>query len=330
MISKDTLFPLQGENNLLAFSAGVDSSALFFLLLEANIPFDLAIVNYQMRKQSQDEVAYAQELANKYGKKCHLLKVSLDKQNFEASARAVRYEFFERLIKEYTYHNLITAHQLDDRLEWFLMQLSKGSGLAELMGMRAIEKRESYTLVRPLLEQTKSTLLSYLETHNLTYFYDESNSEMHYKRNFFRAKLATPLLKDFQSGILKSFTYLDEDRHTLTDQEENLLSVNEMFYFEMPSTRRKAILKVDAILKDAGFLMRQGDKELLKSCDEHVVGRKYVVSFVQSYCFVAPFRTSVMDKAFKEQCRALRITPKLRGYLFQDQHAFKEVSTLLS
>ena len=54
---------IKNQKNLLAFSAGIDSSALFFLLLEQNIPFDIAIVNYNQREQSKEEVSYAKELA---------------------------------------------------------------------------------------------------------------------------------------------------------------------------------------------------------------------------------------------------------------------------
>jgi len=46
------------NKNLLAFSGGVDSSALFFILLEKKIPFDIAIVNYHKREQSKKEVEY--------------------------------------------------------------------------------------------------------------------------------------------------------------------------------------------------------------------------------------------------------------------------------
>ena len=60
------------KKNLLAFSAGIDSSALFFLLIENNIPFDIAIVNYNMRNQSKDEVIYAKQLATKYKKQIFL------------------------------------------------------------------------------------------------------------------------------------------------------------------------------------------------------------------------------------------------------------------
>ncbi|MEA1879510.1 MAG: ATP-binding protein, partial [Campylobacterota bacterium] len=50
---------LNNKKNLLAFSAGIDSSALFFLLLENNIKFDIAIVDYNIRDQSKKEVTHA-------------------------------------------------------------------------------------------------------------------------------------------------------------------------------------------------------------------------------------------------------------------------------
>ena len=40
---------IKNSKNLLAFSGGVDSTALFFLLLKENISFDIAIVNYNVR-----------------------------------------------------------------------------------------------------------------------------------------------------------------------------------------------------------------------------------------------------------------------------------------
>ena len=46
---------LKNKKNLLAFSAGVDSSALFFLLLEHGIKFDIALVNYGTRETSDKE-----------------------------------------------------------------------------------------------------------------------------------------------------------------------------------------------------------------------------------------------------------------------------------
>ena len=66
---EQSLDQLRDQKNLLAFSGGVDSTALFFLLLKKNIEFDIAIVNYQTRESSKDELLYAKELSSKYNKK---------------------------------------------------------------------------------------------------------------------------------------------------------------------------------------------------------------------------------------------------------------------
>ena len=46
---------LKDKKSLLAFSYGVDSTALFYLLKSAGVEFDCAMVNYQTRPSSLDE-----------------------------------------------------------------------------------------------------------------------------------------------------------------------------------------------------------------------------------------------------------------------------------
>ena len=197
---------IKNQKNLLAFSAGVDSVALFFLLLKQNIPFDIAIVDYNLRLQSKDEISYAKELASKYNKQIFLKDITLESNsNFEKTARDIRYKFFEEIISENSYENLITAHQLNDKLEWFLMQLSKGAGLVELIGFNEFEQKENYKIYKPLLNITKDELENYLKINNHKYFIDESNFDEKYKRNFFRHNFSNPFLENFSSGVKKSF-----------------------------------------------------------------------------------------------------------------------------
>jgi tRNA(Ile)-lysidine synthase len=81
------------EKNLLAFSAGVDSSALFFLLIKSGISFDIALVNYALRDESIDEEKYAISLAERYNLKLHIKKAPKFQNNFEKNARDFRYNF---------------------------------------------------------------------------------------------------------------------------------------------------------------------------------------------------------------------------------------------
>ena len=200
---------IKNQKNLLAFSAGVDSVALFFLLLEQNISFDIAIVDYNLRAQSKDEISYAEELALKYNKSIFIQDITLkNNSNFEKTARDIRYKFFEEIILEDSYEILITAHQLNDKLEWFLMQLSKGAGLVELIGFNEFEQKENYKIYKPLLNITKDELENYLKMNNHKYFIDESNFDEKYKRNFFRHNFSNLFLQNFSSGVKKSFEYI--------------------------------------------------------------------------------------------------------------------------
>ncbi len=75
MISQNVREKLSSGANLLAFSHGIDSTALFYILEEAGIKFDLAMVDYNVREQSKSEIKSAKELADKFGKKIYTKSV---------------------------------------------------------------------------------------------------------------------------------------------------------------------------------------------------------------------------------------------------------------
>jgi len=330
MLKNSSLEKLLNSKNLLAFSAGVDSTALFFILLQNNINFDIAIVNYNIRKQSKEEVEYAQELAHKHNLKCHILNAKRIDKNFEAAAREIRYDFFEELIKEYSYKNLITAHHLGDRFEWMLMQFCKGAGCAELAGMQEATSRYNYTLLRPLLHLGKQELLSYLNEKRIKYFQDESNLDEDIKRNSFRHNHTTPLLNKYLNGIKKSFEYLDEDRAELI-QETELKAVGNFAYFKSSANSRSDIFILDKYLKSLAFLLSAKERELLKSEKTLVVGRKFVINQEHGFIFIAPFiKSEKLSKEFKEKMRLLQVEPKLRAYLSQNRDALEVITQLLS
>jgi len=319
---------LQNSKNLLAFSAGVDSSALFFLLLENNIEFDIAIVDYGLRAQSKEEVAHAQALAKTHHLNCHLFQAPLISKNFEASARDLRYDFFEKLITQYTYHNLLTAHHLGDRFEWMLMQFCKGAGCVEMAGMQAVEERKNYTLVRPLLGVDKLELLEFLKKNKLKYFEDESNTDEKYKRNTFRKHHTTQLLQEYRSGIKQSFMYIDEDVTQLITQVE-VQTLQEFTYFKSIN-QRSDIFAIDKYFKSLKKVLTAKEKELLKDNASVIIARKYVVTQECDLVMIAPYIKVTMSKEFKEKMRVLRVDPKLRGYISQEKKVEELLTSLLS
>ncbi len=330
MLKSKTKEELAHTKNLLAFSAGGDSTALLFLLLQNNISFDIAIVDYGTRAQSKEEVAYAQALAKQYGFTCNIHHAKKITNNFEANARKIRYDFFESLIQEYHYETLLTAHHLGDRFEWMLMQFCKGAGCVELAGMREKTQRDGYILYRPLLHVEKQELLQYLHTNKIKYFEDASNVDEKYTRNIFRHNYAKPLLEKYLQGIKKSFAYIDADVGNLI-QDAPLKKINALVYFLKTPTIRNDIYLIDKYLKSINHLMSANEKKLLQEKQTVVIGRKYIVTTLQDYVFIAPFlEAKNMPKSFKEKMRLLHVEPKLRGYLATDLEAVEFLSLLFT
>jgi len=327
MLLQKTKEYLRESKNLLAFSAGVDSTALFFLLLENHISFDIAIVDYGVRPQSKEELAYAKKLAKQHSLHCYSLTAPKITSNFEANARALRYDFFQKLITQHNYDTLLTAHHLGDRFEWMMMQFCKGAGCAELSGMQEFERRPSYTLVRPLLHLDKKKLQAYLEKNNMKYFEDQSNNDERYKRNKFR-KILAPLLDEYKDGIKKSFQYIEKDTKELIEPIE-LNSINQLGYFKSSNSVRNNIYVIDKYLKSIGHIMSANERLLLEKEQSSIIGRKYVVTKHNDYTLVAPYiKAAKLSKEFKEKMRLLKIEPKLRGYLASDDEAVEFLSGL--
>ncbi|WP_418184910.1 tRNA lysidine(34) synthetase TilS [Aliarcobacter vitoriensis] len=308
---------VEKSKNLLAFSAGIDSTALFFLLLEKNIPFDIAIVNYNIREQSKDEILYAKELAKKYNKQIFIKDIQTkDLSNFEKIARDIRYNFFEEIIKENSYEILITAHQLNDKLEWFFMQLSKGAGLIELIGFNNVEHKENYKIYKPLLSTSKDELEVFLQKNNIKYFIDNSNFDEKYKRNYFRHNFSDKFLDEFKQGVINSFEYLQNDLNSLSININPIKKIEELEIFENQNDDNLNIRIIDKSLKRRGILLSfLQRKEILKQ-KEITISDKINISITKEFIYIAPKTDITMKKEFKEECRIKKIPKNIREYIF--------------
>ena len=327
MLSVPVLRKLKSGRNLLAFSHGVDSTALFYLLDEEGVKFDLAIVDYNLRAQSKNEVASARDLAAKFNKQIYVKSVRLGESNFEHVARAARYDFFAEICREQGYENLILAHQFDDKFEWFLMQLGRGAGLSELLGMQELEARDDYVIARPLLGVRKCELERFLRERNLKYFTDETNLTDRFKRGFIRAKFSEPFLDEYFSGVKKSFEFLATDALSLTPEISN--PAPKIYLVKSGVNELRG---VDLACKRLGLVPSSAQRNECARCLEKgsdcVLGGKVAVGAGEKFIFVTPYVKPAMEKKFKEACRRLAVPPINRGFLFAegvDIFKFKEL-----
>ena len=315
MLSAPVLHKLKSGRNLLAFSHGVDSTALFYLLDEAGVKFDLAIVDYNVRAQSKDEVASARDLAVKFNKQIYVKSVQLGESNFEHEARAARYNFFAEICREQGYENLILAHQFDDKFEWFLMQLGRGAGLSELLGMQELELRDDYVIARPLLSVRKCELERFLRKRKLKYFTDETNLTDRFKRGFIRDKFSEPFLDEYFGGVKKSFEFLAADALNLAPEISN--PAPKIYLVKRGVNELRG---VDQTCKRLGLVLSSAQRNECARCLENdadcVLGGKVAVGAGEKFIFVTPYVKPAMEKKFKEACRQLAIPPINRGFLF--------------
>lgn len=315
MISPSTKEILQKSSNLLAFSYGTDSTALFFILLKSNIDFDIVMVDYGLRKQSKDEVSHAKKLAEKHNKKIYLAKSPIFSSNFEKNARDFRHNFFKQTAISGGYNNIILAHQLNDKLEWLLMRLSKGTDLCSIFGMKEIEQRDGFCLVRPILHVPKAKILQYLEKNNILYFVDKSNHDENYERNFFRHNMSDLMVEKFPKGIERSFELLQKDCEFLLAKPK-IAQVKQLFILEKtnPLTDLKHI---DRICKKLGVLLSHKTKNDISSGKKiSVISRKIAFGHNEKYIFICPCAIAIsLPKEFKEICRKAKLPPTIRGYI---------------
>jgi len=315
MLSLRCINRLKTGKNLFAFSAGIDSSALFFLLLENRVEFDIALVNYGLREESIEEEEYALSLATEYKLQAHIVKAPKFHNNFEKSARDFRYNFFQNLIDKYKYTNLITAHQLNDQLEWFLMRLVKGAGVSELLGLESISVRDNYTLIRPILHHSKEELLEYLNKNGYRYFIDSSNYNIKYERNYFRREFSNKLIKRYKNGIERSFNYLKEDRDILMGEYREIFVFKKLYILKMENSHIRVRI-IDKYLKRLGYLLSSAQRKEIRDKNSIVIGGVWAIEIDNNIIFISPYIKKVIPKGYKERYRILKIPPKIRGYCY--------------
>ncbi len=169
---------------ILACSFGPDSMALFDMLLKNDFTFVVAHVNYHKRAESDFEETSLRNYCKKNNVICEVYSANQDNitGNFQAWARSVRYDFFRDIYNKYKASGLFVAHHRDDALETYLMQISRKSDV-KFYGISENSIINEMKVYRPLLEQSKESLISYCVDNSVPYAIDLSNHSDLYTRN---------------------------------------------------------------------------------------------------------------------------------------------------
>ncbi len=202
----------------IAFSGGMDSTALLHALLQSHIKDQIIAihVNHNIDPQSDIWQQHCESFCSKHHIQCISESVQV-KSHSENGCRLARRHVFEQHV---SFEDcLLTGHHQSDQVETILFRLIRGTGIQGMTGMQEISNHFSYKIFRPLLQTTKVSIQQYINMHELDYVTDPSNQNDIYRRNFIRNQLL-PTIKDYsQDGLQQICLTADNLKHSI-----NLLS----------------------------------------------------------------------------------------------------------
>ncbi len=184
-----------------AVSGGADSIALLRILLELRTELGIVLsvvhLNHSLRgEESDDDEQFVRDLASQHDLRFFSARsdarsyASEKKSSIEAAARELRYEYFEKLLRDGEFNRLALAHTLDDQAETVLLKLVRGAGTRGLAGiypeLHVESKQPGLAIVRPLLAVQRSEIEEYLERLEQPWREDSTNAELRQTRNRIR------------------------------------------------------------------------------------------------------------------------------------------------
>lgn len=198
---------LKGKKLLLAVSGGIDSMVLVNLCHQLQLDFAVAHCNFRLRGAESDEDENFVRF--QMGKlQVPIFIERFDTQTFadqqklsiQVVARNLRYEWFYSLLAYHNFDYIFTAHHLDDSLETFLINFTRGSGIEGLTGI----PEQNDKIVRPLLVFSRKEIETYAVDNQIPWREDSSNASDKYLRNKLRHDVI-PVLKELNPSLLASF-----------------------------------------------------------------------------------------------------------------------------
>ena len=281
-IEKESLFD-QSSKLLVAVSGGIDSMCLLQFLYANNYEVSVAHINYRLRDgESEQDQQLVESYCQSKGISCYVYELtsaqigSLKSGNLQEKARDIRYDFFNKVIREQQLDHLCVAHHGDDQIETMLINMTRGANLTGLTAMHA----QIDHVRRPFLCITKGDIVEYAKQNQVPYRLDQSNLRSDYDRNFIRNEMLDPLYSEIprsKNGLRTTLSFLEEDKrfrdYYLAQERSNYVTQTGKFTavnsLNILSEHATPGLLLFYLIKDFGFnksqaeliLERQGEEE---------------------------------------------------------------------
>ena len=197
-----------GDRVLLAVSGGIDSVVMAHLFREADYNCAIAHCNFQLRgKESESDEAFVRLLGASLEMPVYVKHFDVEETvkeegiSVQMAARELRYAWFEELLNDRSYDLVATAHNENDSVETFFINLSRGTGIRGLTGIPPVNGK----IIRPLLFATRKEIIAYAEQNQLKFREDASNLDTKYRRNKIRHDVI-PVMEQINPGFTETMS----------------------------------------------------------------------------------------------------------------------------
>jgi len=226
LVLPDEIQPLlNGKTVFCSFSGGADSLALLLFLKEwsRRISFSLQAVHFEHGFRGADslaDAAFCRDICRRENIPFQLFHIDvpahrLKGEGDEEAARRLRLDYWRKIVHNPGSSLIALGHHADDRIENVLLRLFRGSNASGLSSMRAVQKLDRLTLIRPFIESTRAEIEIWLmDRGEKCWCHDSTNASDRYRRNFLRLDLIPAIKQRFPfapDGILQSIHTLEAD-----------------------------------------------------------------------------------------------------------------------
>lgn len=204
----DSATPRTGESDLVAvaFSGGLDSTALLHVATRSGARVLALHVHHGLQPQADDWAAHCERVALEFGAGFACTRLSGRPgrgESVEAWARQGRYGALRGMALAAGSDLVLLAHHRRDQAETFLLQAMRGAGAAGLAGMPRSQWRDGVCWARPWLDQPRALIRAYAERHRLSWIDDPSNADGRFARNRLRQTL-WPAFPSAEAGLAQA------------------------------------------------------------------------------------------------------------------------------
>ena len=135
----------------------------------------------------------------------------------EEAARLLRYEVFRKEAAKFPGSRIALAHHMEDNAETLLFQMTRGSGIDGMCGIRPVRcDEDETTYIRPLLCVSRQEIELELERRGQLYCTDRTNANLAYSRNRIR-HIVLPALKEINTRAVSHLNQTAERMGELRD-----------------------------------------------------------------------------------------------------------------